>query len=134
MNPVGEGCRDSQICVSDCRCYDSLDNLGDLVILVEHMIRCFISEPKERPDLFKYGSCNQHYHFEKFAEYTLLHSDGLSIALKGQKTAYFCMDDTVHSFDVSTISCDEKFECGFKVFKKAGSTRINGTSTALGSI
>ena len=160
MNPVCESCGGTQICASDCQCYDSLDNLGDLLIMVEHMLEesflqdvnisesscslvegcvakpgvrrllrftssilnqgkadIFFPEPKQRPDLFKYGPCHQHYHFEKFAEYTLFQSNGKTIVLNGQKSAY-CMEDTARHFDGSTVACDKKYDCGFQGIQK----------------
>jgi hypothetical protein len=33
-------------------------------------------EPKDRPDLFEFGKCHQHYHFREFASYTLFEEDG----------------------------------------------------------
>ncbi len=159
-NPVCEGCGNSQICASDCQCYDSLDNLGDLVIVVEHMLEeiflqdvmipessCSLMEgcvkepglrrllrftssvlnqgkadisfpePKERPDLFEYGSCHQHYHFKKFAEYTLFQSDGKKVALHGGKYAY-CMEDTARHFDGVNVACDKKYDCGYQGIQK----------------
>ncbi|GAX16047.1 hypothetical protein FisN_20Hh279 [Fistulifera solaris] len=133
MNPVCEGCGNSQICASDCQCYDSLENLGDLVIVVEHMLeetflqdvmipessKADISfpEPKERPDLFEYGPCHQHYHFRNFAEYTLFQSDGKKVALHGGKYAY-CMEDTARHFDGVNVACDKKYDCGFQGIQK----------------
>jgi len=38
FNPVCDGCSDGQICASDCKCYDSLDRLPDLVVLEAGML------------------------------------------------------------------------------------------------
>ena len=48
-------------------------------------------EPKDRPDLFEFGPCHQHYHFKSFAEYTLFAEDGKTVVLRGRKYAY-CME------------------------------------------
>lgn len=160
MNPVCDGCGPTQICGSDCQCYDSLENLGDLVVVVEHLLEetflhdvnvpessCSLvegcvakaglrrllrftssvlnqgkadisfPEPKERPDLFEFGPCHQHYHFQKFAEYTLFNSDGKTVALNGRKYAY-CMEDTVRYFDGVNVACDKKYDCGFQGIQK----------------
>jgi hypothetical protein len=159
-NPVCEGCGETQICASDCQCYDSLEDLPDLVVIVEHMLdesflhdvdipetSCSLvegcvnepglrrllrftssvlnqgkadvnfPEPKDRPDLFEFGPCHQHYHFRRFAEYKLYEPDGNTVALSGRKYAY-CMEDTVRHFDGANVGCDKVYDCGFQGIQK----------------
>jgi hypothetical protein len=70
-------------------------------------------EPKDRPDLFEFGACHQHYHFKEFAKYTLLAEDGKTLVMAGQKFAY-CMEDTARYFDGATVPCEKKYDCGFQ--------------------
>ena len=134
FNPVCSNCSSSQICGSDCNCYDSLESLADLVVIEKDMLdEMFLQdvmipesscalvegcvtepglrrllrftstvlnqgrsdlnfpEPKDRPDLFEFGPCHQHYHFKSFAEYTLFAEDGKTVVLRGRKYAY-CME------------------------------------------
>jgi len=69
-------------------------------------------DPKTRPDLYEYGQCHQHYHFQEFAEYELLDND-CNIVKQGSKFAY-CMEDTVRGSDGADIPCEKKFDCGFQ--------------------
>jgi hypothetical protein len=68
---------------------------------------------KERPDLFEYGVCHQHYHFRNFATYKLYAEDGKTVVVEGKKSAH-CMEDTVRYFDGATFSCDRVYDCGFQ--------------------
>jgi hypothetical protein len=154
FNPTCTGCSDTQICASDCLCYDSLADLADLVVIEEDMLNemylqdvvfpessCALQEgcvnapglrrlmrftstimnqghsdlsfpePKDRPDLFEFGKCHQHYHFREFASYTLFEEDGETFVYGGAKYAY-CMEDTVRGFDGSKVGCDRVYDCG----------------------
>jgi hypothetical protein len=156
MNPTCDGCESSQICGSDCQCYDSPGALPDLVVLEQGMLDemflqdvefpdtscaliegCIVEpglrrllrftstvlnqgqvdlsfpEPKERPDLFEYGSCHQHYHFKQFAAYRLYEKDGKTVVMEGSKKAY-CMEDTARYHDGVSIGCDKVYDCGYQ--------------------
>lgn len=160
FHPTCDGCTDSQLCGSDCLCYDSPEDLPDLVVvesdmleemylhdvdfpatscaLVENCINApglrrllrFTStilnqghadlsfpEPKDRPDLFGFGPCHQHYHFHGFASYSLLDQCGKTLVLGGEKFAY-CMEDTARGFDGAAVNCDKTYDCGFQGISK----------------
>jgi hypothetical protein len=68
-------------------------------------------EPKDRPDLFQFGNCHQHYHFREFAAYTLFEEDGTTFVYGGEKYAY-CMEDTARAFDGAKVGCDRVYDCG----------------------
>ena len=68
-------------------------------------------EPKDRPDLFQWGFCHNHYHFRSFASYKLYESDGKTVAVSGAKYAY-CMEDTVRHFDGQNVPCEKRYDCG----------------------
>jgi hypothetical protein len=68
-------------------------------------------EPKDRPDLFEFGNCHQHYHFREFAAYTLFEEDGETFVYGGAKYAY-CMEDTARAFDGANVGCDRVYDCG----------------------
>jgi hypothetical protein len=70
-------------------------------------------EPKDRPDLFEYGLCHQHYHFKDFATYYLFAADGETVVVEGRKSAA-CMEDTARYHDGEGIGCDKKYDCGFQ--------------------
>jgi hypothetical protein len=38
FNPVCTGCNDDQICASDCQCYNSVNDLPDMVVVEEHLL------------------------------------------------------------------------------------------------
>lgn len=50
--------------------------------------------PANQPELFHYSACHDHYHFDEFARYELLDSEGAAVVAVGHKQA-FCMLDTV---------------------------------------
>jgi hypothetical protein len=48
--------------------------------------------PQDHPDLFEYSMCHMHYHFNGYANYTLIDSSGAEAA-HGHKQA-FCLEDS----------------------------------------
>ena len=60
--------------------------------------------------LFIWATCHQHYHFEHFANYTLLDSNGVTVA-SGHKVG-FCLTD-VHSWS-PTANPSPKYGCTFQ--------------------
>ncbi|MEZ4381314.1 MAG: lysyl oxidase family protein [Nannocystaceae bacterium] len=50
--------------------------------------------PANHPELFHHSPCHDHYHFEEFARYELLDSEGVTVVAEGHKQA-FCMLDSV---------------------------------------
>ena len=82
-------------------------------ILNQGQVDLNFPEPKDRPDLFEYGQCHQHYHFKGFASYTLFAADGETPVLEGRKYAY-CMEDTARYHEGEAIGCDKVYDCGFQ--------------------
>ena len=60
--------------------------------------------------LFIWATCHQHYHFEHFANYTLLDTNGVTVA-SGHKVG-FCLTD-VHSWS-PTANPSPKYGCNFQ--------------------
>lgn len=53
-----------------------------------------MGNPINRPDLFTYAPCHNHYHFRDYATYRLLSANGQVLAT-GRKQS-FCLEDTLH--------------------------------------
>jgi len=51
-----------------------------------------LPQPKAKPDEFVYSPCHHHYHYTKFADYSLI-QDG-QVKLRGHKQA-FCLEDSM---------------------------------------
>jgi hypothetical protein len=84
-----------------------------------------VPPPKVRPDLFQYSPCHGHYHFNGFASYALLNSQGQPVLL-GKKLAY-CMEDTERVLDGPQIGCDKVYDCANQGIQ-AGWSDIYGNS------
>jgi hypothetical protein len=68
-----------------------------------------MAAPDERPDLFHYSGCHEHYHFDNFATYSLLDLTGKEV-VHGRKQAY-CMEDTRQYAAGPKISCNKHYTC-----------------------
>lgn len=63
-------------------------------------------------DNFEYSTCHMHYHFQGYAEYSLLNTDG-TVAAQGHKQS-FCVEDLEQVDDSPDISRTPRFgNCGF---------------------
>jgi hypothetical protein len=60
--------------------------------------------------LFRWASCHQHYHFEQFAEYNLLDTNG-NVVATGHKVG-FCLED-VHAWSPSA-NPQIKYDCNYQ--------------------
>jgi hypothetical protein len=78
-----------------------------------------LGDPTGQPG-FEFSSCHQHYHFEGYATYELLDTQG-NIAARGHKQA-FCLLDLAPSPGTST---PPRYSCGFQGIS-AGWTDIYG--------
>jgi len=67
-------------------------------------------DPKTRPDLYKFSTCHNHWHFSGFANYELLNLDG-SVAAVGHKQGY-CVEDDDRYLDRPDVPCDAQHDCG----------------------
>jgi hypothetical protein len=63
----------------------------------------------DRPDLFTFSPCHGHFHFDGFASYTLLDTQGRTV-LNGRKQAY-CMEDTQRIVAGPQVPCSKQFNC-----------------------
>lgn len=61
--------------------------------------------PEAHPELFQYSMCHMHYHFNGYAQYTLLDSGGAQVA-EGHKQA-FCLED----YEPDTSSAPPQYDC-----------------------
>jgi len=77
--------------------------------------------PANHPELFHYGACHDHYHFDEFARYELFAGD--MVAATGHKQA-FCMLDTISwawGNDLPKFDCvNQGISRGFSDFYDAG--------------
>ena len=62
------------------------------------------------PDLFKWGSCHQHYHYQSFAAFAISNISTNALVLQGAKQA-FCMVDDEQYFKGPSIACEGAFDC-----------------------
>lgn len=68
-----------------------------------------VAAPDERPDLFHFSACHEHYHFNDFASYALLDQNG-QVIVQGRKQAY-CMEDTTQVAPGPGVSCKKVYSC-----------------------
>lgn len=68
-----------------------------------------VPPPPERPDLFQFSTCHGHYHFNGFATYALLDTEGNEV-VQGRKQAY-CMEDTVQFHQGPGVACEKNHDC-----------------------
>ncbi|HEX2734744.1 MAG TPA: lysyl oxidase family protein [Polyangiaceae bacterium] len=78
------------------------DNLGDADLV--------LGDPTTTPG-FEFSECHGHYHFEGYAEYQLLDTDG-EVAARGHKQA-FCLIDIVDT-GVPGTAPEPRYHCGFQ--------------------
>ncbi|MCC7536217.1 MAG: hypothetical protein IT379_08385 [Deltaproteobacteria bacterium] len=69
----------------------------------------FVPPPPERPDLFQYSACHEHFHYQGFARYELVDSTG-AVVLTGRKQAY-CMEDTQQVLPGPDVGCVKVYSC-----------------------
>ncbi len=65
--------------------------------------------PADHPELFEYSSCHMHYHFNGYANYTLIDSTGATAAV-GHKQA-FCLEDFEQDATGPGISTRPTYDC-----------------------
>lgn len=63
----------------------------------------------KNPQLFEWGACHQHYHFQNFARFKLFTNNG-TLVLPGAKLSY-CMEDSEQYGNGTTIPCTTQFNC-----------------------
>jgi Lysyl oxidase len=63
--------------------------------------------PSNHPDLFHWSACHEHYHFDGYAYYDLLDSDG-SVVATGHKQAFCLLDYSPWAWNDD----DEDYTCG----------------------
>jgi hypothetical protein len=63
----------------------------------------------EHPELFEFSPCHGHYHFQGFADYRLLDSQG-RVVLRGHKQAY-CMEDSFQARLGPQVACTARSTC-----------------------
>ncbi len=64
---------------------------------------------EERPDLFQFGACHGHYHYQGFAAYELRDLAG-RVVTRGSKQAY-CMMDSYRVLDGPAVGCQPHYTC-----------------------
>ena len=68
-----------------------------------------LGDPSVSPNLFEYGQCHGHYHFEGYASYRLVRGDG-SVVGTGRKQS-FCLGDNLH---LSGPHYDPQYHCNYQ--------------------
>ncbi len=68
-----------------------------------------LGDPTASPNLFAYGQCHGHYHYEGYASYRLLRADG-SLAATGRKQS-FCLGDNLH---LSGPTFEPQYHCNYQ--------------------
>jgi hypothetical protein len=101
---------------NDCEVVEGCETAG------EHVLLSFTTETRNigtgdlvmgnpaTNSLFRWASCHQHYHFEQFAEYNLLDTNG-NVVATGHKVG-FCLED-VHTWS-PTANPQIKYDCNFQ--------------------
>ena len=68
-----------------------------------------LGDPSVTPNLFSYGQCHGHYHFNGYASYRLVRADG-SVVGTGRKQS-FCLGDNLH---LSGSTYDPQYHCNYQ--------------------
>lgn len=68
-----------------------------------------LGDPTVSPNLFEWGACHGHYHFEGYASYRLVRGDG-SLVGTGRKQS-FCLGDNLH---LSGSTYDPQYHCNYQ--------------------
>jgi hypothetical protein len=68
-----------------------------------------MGRPEDRPELYTFGECHDHFHFDQYASYRLLTPDG-EVAATGHKQAFCLMDLEPRSDDAPAprFDCDDQ--------------------------
>lgn len=66
--------------------------------------------PESRPDLFVWGACHGHWHFDGFAEFYLLSKDMKTLVSRGGKRSY-CAEDSFQAIEFPSAPCLAKYDC-----------------------
>jgi len=80
----------------------------------------FLGPPSPSNPLYSWSECHEHYHFEGYAAYYLIDSEGAVVA-PGHKQAFCLLDWHRVDMDDPTVADDSKYHCAYQGIQRGWS-------------